>query len=177
MTSSTPPRHQRGNHTVTIYTNSNGGSSQGGSGTGGSGTGGAASVHGSHGDGSDDDPIDSLTYQLFALSKRVDQLSSQPATPSHGLTTESGEWNTMSVRPYYLPTRETGACIKFSKEFKSPPTVLVSLSGADVSCMTNFRVKVFATHVNAQGFTVHAETWSNTTLFSCGVSWLALGER
>ncbi len=71
---------------------------------------------------------------------------------------------------------ETRGIISFLKEFKSVPTVVVSLCSADVSCYTNFRVSVYATDINLKGFVVHADTWWDTALYSCGVSWIAIGE-
>jgi len=78
------------------------------------------------------------------------------------------------VRPWDEPTQTTQGRVNFSFEFESVPTVTVSLSSADVATGTNFRVKVYATDVDKKGFTVHADSWYDTTLYSAGVTWLAV---
>jgi hypothetical protein len=150
-----------------------GGSSAGGSGTGGSGTGGAATINGNNAYGGGD-PVSGLACQLAALSKKVEQLSLLASV--RGVVVESGMWNTMDVRPWHQPRHITEGRVNFSKEFKSVPTVTVSMCSADVSERANFRVKVYATAVDLKGFTVHADSWGDTQLYSCGVSWMAMGE-
>ncbi|KAF7888117.1 uncharacterized protein EAF02_002658 [Botrytis sinoallii] len=65
--------------------------------------------------------------------------------------------------------------ISFSKEFESPPIVMLSLTGVDTGNEANSRVQVYASEVTSKGFTVHADSWGNTKLYSCGASWIALG--
>ncbi|RPB20995.1 hypothetical protein L211DRAFT_463525 [Terfezia boudieri ATCC MYA-4762] len=98
------------------------------------------------------------TGQEFSLSLKVD----------------SGTWSTENVRDGH-PVGKTEGRILFSQKFTSVPTVIVSLTSADVSKEFNFRLKVFASHVNLEGFTVHANSWADTKIHSCGVSWLAIG--
>ncbi|KAI0889776.1 uncharacterized protein GGS22DRAFT_3982 [Annulohypoxylon maeteangense] len=127
--------------------------------------------------GGDSDPftlIRGLAYEVAILSKKVEYLSS-PASRS-GPIIESGTWNTTEVRPGNKPHHSTEARINFSKEFKLTPMVMVSVSSVDFSNFKNYRVKVYATEVNPRGFIVHADTWGSTLLYSCGVSWMAVGE-
>jgi hypothetical protein len=58
-----------------------------------------------------------------------------------------------------------------------PATALVhvGLVGLDVSKEDNLRVRLRALDVSAEGFTLHAETWFNTRIWSVEVSWLAIG--
>lgn len=141
--------------TVNVF----GGSSAGGSGAGWSGTGGAATINrGAVGDF--DDPIGALTCQLSALSDKVKELSSRRVI-------DSKVWNTTDVRS---PQRETQGRISFSEKFETTPAITVSVFSLDVSQNTNCRVKVYATEIDAKGFTVHVEIWSDTNLYSCGVS-------
>jgi len=81
----------------------------------------------------------------------------------------------MEVRDNH-PVKNTEGRILFSKKFTSVPTVIVSLQLVDVSNSANIRAKVYATHVGLEGFTVHADSWDDTALHSCGVSWLAIGQ-
>ncbi|RPB21003.1 hypothetical protein L211DRAFT_841166 [Terfezia boudieri ATCC MYA-4762] len=94
---------------------------------------------------------------------------------SLSLKIDSGSWNTNQVRDWRYPVAETEGRVNFSKKFTSLPTVIVSMSSVDVSNQSNFRVNVYATHVNLEGFTVHVNSWADTKIYSCGVSWLAIG--
>lgn len=64
--------------------------------------------------------------------------------------------------------------VLFSKKFTSVPIVIVSLSSIEL--LGGCRVRVYATHVGLEGFTVHADTWCDTDLYTCAVSWLAIGQ-
>ncbi|KAF8429813.1 hypothetical protein EV426DRAFT_542942 [Tirmania nivea] len=93
------------------------------------------------------------------------------------LKIDSGTWNTNTVRDFRQPTpKKTQGRVRFSKKFTSVPTVTVSLSSVDVSNGANFRVTVYATDVTLEGFTAHADSWYDTTVYSCGISWLAIGQ-
>ncbi|KAI1461825.1 hypothetical protein F4805DRAFT_184155 [Annulohypoxylon moriforme] len=138
-------------------------------------TGGTATANGNV--AGDSDPlllIRGLAYELAVLSKKVEYLSSPAARG--GPVIECGSWNTTEVRPGNKPHHSTEARINFSKEFKLTPAVMVSVSSMDFSNFKNYRVKVYATEVNPKGFIVHADTWGSTLLYSCGVSWMAVGE-
>jgi hypothetical protein len=156
---------------VTVNVFNTGGSSAGGSGTGGDGTGGAATVNGGYADSSNS-LISNFASQLAALSQKVEQLTLL------GLphVMEIGAWSTNSVRHWNPPRQSTEGRVNFVKTFKSVPTVITSINAADVANSANFRVKVYATAVDLNGFTVCAESWADTKLYSCGVSWIAFGE-
>jgi hypothetical protein len=65
--------------------------------------------------------------------------------------------------------------ILFDRNFSHPPVVQVSLVGIDASKDDNLRLRLRAEDITAQGFTLLAETWLNTKLWSVEVSWLAIG--
>ncbi|KAK4222446.1 hypothetical protein QBC38DRAFT_489826 [Podospora fimiseda] len=88
---------------------------------------------------------------------------------------ESGTWDITDVRDWQDTTSKTQERIDFKTEFKAVPMVTASMNGADVSNEDNFRVKVYVTGVDTKGFTVHADSWAKTKLYSCGVSWVAMG--
>jgi hypothetical protein len=143
-----------------------------GSGAGGSGTGGAVTI------GADEtishaDPIARLHQQYSDLSQKMEQLSS--SQPGAKLVIDSGSWNTMDIRPWNRPEKTTEARIEFSKKFSSVPTVTTSINWIDASRDSNMRTKVYATDISMLGFTIHADTWSDTQLYSCGVTWQAFG--
>ncbi|KAI1502556.1 hypothetical protein F5X99DRAFT_158443 [Biscogniauxia marginata] len=72
--------------------------------------------------------------------------------------------------------QKTEGRVGFLKQFKSAPAVMACISSADVSNGANFRVRVYVTAVDSKGFTVHADSWADTQLYSCRVSWIAVGE-
>ncbi len=65
--------------------------------------------------------------------------------------------------------------VLFNHGYSSPPVVHVGLVGVDASNDDNLRVRVRAVDITATGFTLEAETWLNTRLWSVEVSWLAIG--
>lgn len=144
----------------------------GGSAEGGSGVGGAATISGPAVAVSND-LIADLTRQLSDLSEKFKEISSHNSR-AYGVV-DSGVWDTREVRAWFNLQTQTHARINFSKTFETTPTVTVSICSLDTSNLGNSRVKVFATNVDAKGFTVHADTWQDSKLFSCGVSWLAVG--
>ncbi|KAI0855080.1 hypothetical protein F4860DRAFT_521993 [Xylaria cubensis] len=150
--------------TVNVF---NTGSSSGG--FGGAGTGGS---HVSD----DNDTVSGLASQLRNLSKEVQQLSLLALQQRPII--ESGAWNTADPRLWNKPQQSTTGRVNFLNQFKSVPTVIVSLNSAEVSNAGKFRVKVCATAIDVKGFTIRAESlWGwDTTLCSCGVSWIAIGE-
>jgi len=138
----------------------------------GSGTGGAATIH-DECSTAKDEVIADLTSQLATLSRRVDELSLKQA--SSPLVIDSGTWSTLKVRSWEHPQVHTAGRVSFSKKFKTAPNVRVSMSAADVSRNANFRVKVYATDIDTTGFTANANTWADTKMHSCEISWLAIG--
>ncbi|KAI0008140.1 hypothetical protein F4779DRAFT_588545 [Xylariaceae sp. FL0662B] len=158
---------------VTINVLSSGGSSTGGSGSGsgGSGTGGAVTLAGDGAIGHMNS-VSFLEAQLIDLSKKVEQLSRRAAPE---LMVETGEWSTMEVRPWQQTDQPTKGRVKFSRKFQSIPAVTTSISSVDASRNYNLRIKVYATDISSEGFTIHVDTWSDTKLYSCGVAWTAIG--
>ncbi|KAI0095416.1 hypothetical protein F4814DRAFT_436558 [Daldinia grandis] len=121
------------------------------------------------------DTVAELTAQLAALSQKVDDLSAKLAS-SRGPRVECGLWNTGEVRSWENPSNETKGRIWFEKEFKSAPKVTTGMSSADVSRDANFRVSVYPTDIDSKGFKVNVHGWGDTVIYSCGVSWVAIGD-
>ncbi|KAI2622980.1 hypothetical protein GGS26DRAFT_234072 [Hypomontagnella submonticulosa] len=120
------------------------------------------------------DLISDLVGKLDTMSKKVEQLSSLVA--AKGPQIETGTWDTRDVRPWQEPRGMTEARINFSKEFKSIPAVNVSIQSAWIYCGDDFRLGAYATAVDSKGFTIHAYGWVATEVYSCAVSWMAIGE-
>jgi hypothetical protein len=71
--------------------------------------------------------------------------------------------------------REFRKPIRFEQTFSHPPVVQVGLVGIDASKDDNLRLRLRAEAITSSGFTLHAETWLNTKIWSIEVSWLAIG--
>jgi hypothetical protein len=79
------------------------------------------------------------------------------------------------LEPSGLAERGFHTHVSFSRAFAAPPVVHVGIVGLDVSRDDNVRVRVRAEGITAAGFTLKAETWLNTKIWSVEVSWLAIG--
>jgi hypothetical protein len=69
--------------------------------------------------------------------------------------------------------REVTRRISFPKQLKSVPQLWVCLSHLDVSGETNMRVRAFADEVTRDGFTLHAATWADSSIYAVSVAWVA----
>lgn len=65
--------------------------------------------------------------------------------------------------------------IVFERQFAVPPLVHVGVVGIDASKDHNLRLSVRAEEITEYGFTLRAETWLTTQIWSVEVSWLAIG--
>ncbi|KAI0853030.1 hypothetical protein F5Y00DRAFT_130353 [Daldinia vernicosa] len=120
------------------------------------------------------DIVAELTAKLAALSQKVDKLSALAS--ARGPRVECGLWNTSEARSWKYPSNDTKGRICFEKEFKSAPRVTTGMSSADVSKDSNFRVSVYPTEVDTKGFRINVKGWHDTVIYSCGVSWVAIGD-
>lgn len=65
--------------------------------------------------------------------------------------------------------------IVFERQFTAPPLVHLGVVGIDANKDHNLRLSVRADAITEYGFTLRAETWLNTEIWSVEVSWLAIG--
>jgi hypothetical protein len=65
--------------------------------------------------------------------------------------------------------------VTFDVPFSAPPVVQLGVVGLDASKDDNLRLKVRAEGITAAGFSLVAETWLHSRLWSVDVSWLAIG--
>ena len=87
---------------------------------------------------------------------------------------QTGNFNTQDVRAWNNPQLQTSKRIEFSTQFQdSPPTLVCFLTSLDMSNDKNWRVRAYATDVNLTGFTIHVDSWSDSILYSAGVTWIA----
>jgi len=85
-----------------------------------------------------------------------------------------GKFSTIDVHPWDQPQMHTSQTITFPKKFsKAPPKVIVWLCELDMASNANWRVKAHATDITEEGFTIHIDTWADTTLYSGTAWWMA----
>jgi hypothetical protein len=65
--------------------------------------------------------------------------------------------------------------VRFEQPFATAPVVHLGLAGFDISERDCSRLRVSAVDITPEGFSVQAQTWLGTEVWSIDVSWLALG--
>jgi hypothetical protein len=87
----------------------------------------------------------------------------------------TGMFNTLDVRPSWMQqTHQTSKAITFPKPFIAPPGLPMGLNYLDIGNKANIRIKAYSSDISSNGFRVHIDSWSDTTLHAGGVSWLKL---
>lgn len=71
--------------------------------------------------------------------------------------------------------RQRRKAIDFTKAFKAPPSVHVSLTMWDMDTATNARADVTTENITNEGFDVIFRTWGDTRVARVRVGWLAIG--
>ena len=72
--------------------------------------------------------------------------------------------------------RERRRHIKFSEEYKTEPTVQLTLSLWDVDAATTMRADIQAEAITRSGFDMVFRTWGDTRVARVRISWVAMGE-
>lgn len=88
----------------------------------------------------------------------------------------SGTYETKDVHPDTSPRQKTSGHVGFDHaQFHYRPTsVFTALREFDISKTTNPRLSLSTDKVTETGMDWHIDTWSDTTLYSAGVSFIAL---
>lgn len=86
---------------------------------------------------------------------------------------QTGVYNTQETRPWNDPQLTQSKRINFAKPFSAPPKVVTWLQALNMNKDKHWRIRVYATDIDSNGFTVHADTWGDSILYSAGVTWLA----
>ncbi|GAB7351176.1 hypothetical protein MBLNU459_g1625t1 [Dothideomycetes sp. NU459] len=100
------------------------------------------------------------------------------AFPKHKQYVQSGSFSTGDVRSWSNPRPKNSARVAFEEnafEKGKSPTVLVALNMLDMAGNSDLRLKVDADEIDEEGFRWHLDTWDDSTLYSAGASWIALG--
>lgn len=87
----------------------------------------------------------------------------------------SASVNTQEVRPWNQPQSQQSKAITFSNvEFWKTPNVFLGLNQFDFDCKANLRVNAYVDNVTTSGLTWHIDSWSDTVLYSAGVTIIAV---
>ncbi|KAH7153618.1 hypothetical protein EDB81DRAFT_932277 [Dactylonectria macrodidyma] len=88
----------------------------------------------------------------------------------------SGSYDTTSVRPESQPQLNSSGRVDFpAGAFSEAPKVLIALNSLNVDNRQNLRLKVSADSISEEGMNWHIDSWGDTTLYSAGASYIALG--
>lgn len=86
---------------------------------------------------------------------------------------QTGVFNTQEIRPWNQPRLQNSKRINFATPFKSAPKVITWLQSLDMDKNKNWRIKVYPSNIDNTGFTINADSWADSVLYSAGVTWLA----
>ncbi|KAA1472305.1 hypothetical protein DENSPDRAFT_897123 [Dentipellis sp. KUC8613] len=100
-----------------------------------------------------------------------------PETPTGRNPIVVGTANTMDVRPWNKPQGETTKTITFSNLPVVPQILPFGLNTLDIDRNNNIRVVAEKQDIGQEGFKLSLNTWSGTTLYSAGASWLELPQE
>ncbi|GKZ34376.1 hypothetical protein AbraIFM66950_004607 [Aspergillus brasiliensis] len=84
----------------------------------------------------------------------------------------SGEFNTMEVRPWDKPTHENKKEKKFVGKHWATPVTVHGLNWLDVNCGFNIRVDSHIVDPTQEKFTASIRSWADTQLYPAGFNWL-----
>jgi hypothetical protein len=86
---------------------------------------------------------------------------------------QAGRFSTLEDHPRTQPKAQTLRRVSFPHPFRGTPSVVAWIEGFEMATLQDWRMKTYATEVDASGFTIHVDTWNDTTLHVGNVSWVA----
>jgi len=91
---------------------------------------------------------------------------------------QTGEFSTQDDHPWDKPQLKTSRRINFDRPYITPPKVIVFLKQLDLDKSKNWRVIANVSDIDANGFTIHIDTWGDSILYSATAGWIAYpGDR
>lgn len=84
-----------------------------------------------------------------------------------------GCYHTIEDHPESALQKYNTRKITFKRAYTAPPHVVVWLTMIALGPGGSWRIKSFATDVTAAGFTIHIDTWADSTLWKAAASWIA----
>ncbi|KAG8959775.1 hypothetical protein FRC05_007324, partial [Tulasnella sp. 425] len=91
------------------------------------------------------------------------------------LDMQIGEFNTEEDHPLGQPKPLTSRRINFEHPYVTPPKVVVFLNMND-AVGSSVRIKTYASNIDVKGFTIHIDTWADTTIWRAKAAWVAYPE-
>lgn len=95
------------------------------------------------------------------------------AMPSQHPHFQAGNFHTREDPEWQTVNHTTHHKINFPHSYETPPTVVVWLNDLDFSPPNHEHVMATATNITTREFTVHVNTWGESTLTGAQVSWFA----
>jgi len=86
---------------------------------------------------------------------------------------QTGEFDTGDDHPWQKPQLKTSRRINFDRPFVTPPKVIVFLKRLDMDKNKGWRVITTASDIDANGFTIHIDTWADSILYGGAAGWIA----
>ena len=87
---------------------------------------------------------------------------------------QSGTFSTLEVGSWQNPKMQNSKQVNFTTPFDGQtPKVICWLTGVDMDNNKNWRCNTYATDIDANGFTVHIDSWGDTIMYSASMTWLA----
>ena len=91
---------------------------------------------------------------------------------------QTGEFSTEDDHPWDKPQVKTSRRINFDRPYFTPPKVIVFLKQLDMDKTKNCRISTWVSGIEADGFTIHIDTWADSILYSAVAGWIAYpGDR
>ena len=91
---------------------------------------------------------------------------------------QTGEFSTEDDHPRNKPQLQTSRRINFARPFITPPKVIVFLKQLVMDKSKNCRIETLVSDIEANGFTIHINTWGDSILYRAVASWIAYpGDR
>ncbi|THG96395.1 hypothetical protein EW026_g5430 [Hermanssonia centrifuga] len=115
----------------------------------------------------------SINLQSFSDTVNYSSGCSWLTVPSGDSDFQSGHFSTADDHVWSSPQALTSRKITFAKAYSAPPKVVVWLDSIDVGYNCNPRFTVFASDIQADGFTIHVDTWGGSNLYLGGATWAA----
>ncbi len=66
--------------------------------------------------------------------------------------------------------------VVFPTPFAAPPAVVTGITWLDTLYSANTRIAAWATEITAEQFTMVFDTWADSVVYGCSVSWVATGQ-
>lgn len=103
---------------------------------------------------------------IHVQSGFVEGINSLPGWTLHEAPPRTGLRETSPPRIY---TKR----VDFAEPFSALPAVLVSIRALDASKEANTRIIVSAANIDARGFTMRFQTWSDSRIYDIIIDWIA----